>query len=52
MLASMWCETFAPSVVGMLKHTLSLAAVALLAPAPAMAADKTETLRFSPRPRR
>ena len=42
----MWRAASLRSVVGMLKHTLSIAALALLAPAPALAADKTETLRF------
>ena len=42
----MWLPSVPRSFVGMLKHTLSIAAVALLAPAPALAAEKTETLRF------
>jgi hypothetical protein len=42
----MWRGGAARSFAGMLKHTLTIAAIALLAPAPALAAGKTETLRF------
>ena len=42
----MWRGSAVRSVGGMLKHSLSVAAVALLVPAPALATAKTETLRF------